>query len=232
MWLTANGSSDRHRFREPHFGRYQKWSWVLREKCLDWVWLCAKLPWASSAAASGCTSILHRHFRVARVTALCKAWSKSLVGSLKEAATIGGSHTHFSFAWRGGGVGATLAVLCHGPPPCTSNTPWVLQGRFLQQPDCSGIQDCGGCKVWIIWTVPKFLCGSDEVLQGKFCKTKHGFQSESSALPSPREGCSGGHARIGTGLMKQQFHRVYRRDNLSSPLHTTWHVWIQSYRTD
>lgn len=127
MWLTANGSSDRHRFCEPHFGRYQKWSWVLREKCLDWVWLCAKLPWASSAAASGCTSILHRHFRVARVTALCKAWSKYLVGSLKEAATIGGSHTNFSFAWRGGGVGATLAVLCHGPPPCTSNTPWVLQ---------------------------------------------------------------------------------------------------------
>lgn len=133
---------------------------------------------------------------VARVTALCKAWSKSLVGSLKEAATTGGSHAHFSFAWRGGGVGAALAVLCRCPPPCTRNSPWVLQGRFLQQPGCSGIQDCGGCKVCIIWTVPKFLCGSDKALQGKCCKTKHGFQSESSALPSPREGCSGEMPRL------------------------------------
>lgn len=60
----------------------------------------------------------------------------------------------------------------------------------------------------------------DEALQGKCCETKHGFQSGSSSLPSPREGCSEGHAQIGTGPMKQHFCCVYRREDLLSPLHT------------
>ena len=45
-----------------------------------------------------CTSILHRYFRSANCTTVCKAWSKSLVECLKKVATMGGSHTHINFA--------------------------------------------------------------------------------------------------------------------------------------
>jgi len=168
-----------------------------------------------------CTSILHRYFRSANCNS-CLQSLEQVFSGVSEGSCNRGRKSHppelCVQRWRCRGSPLLFCSIAHFLTPVTpggsckgafSNAQIVLRYRTMVAARCALSEPS-----------QKFCVEVMKHLQSKCGKTKHGFQSGSSALPSPREGRSEGHSQVSTGPVKQHFCSVYRRENLYFPLHT------------